>query len=197
MLLITGAIAVILLIVVLASGRKPKQEEIRASSLSAGLTSSAVDLSRGRKTGSEPPDGYPYRSCGFLLSRAEAAFYRVARHALPESVLLFPKVRLIDVIKSEWRDASAKNRIIQKHLDFVIVEANSFRILGVIELDDRSHDRGDRMRRDAFVDKALASAGIPIVRIKASVGYDSDDLACKFEVLTMSRSEADLRIKTA
>jgi hypothetical protein len=37
----------------------------------------------------------------------------------------------------------------------------------IVELDDKSHRREDRKRRDGFVDEALKSAGIPITRIEA------------------------------
>ena len=41
-----------------------------------------------------------------------------------------------------------------------------------IELDDRSHQREDRQKRDAFVDEVLNQAGIKIVHIRASSTYD-------------------------
>jgi len=41
-----------------------------------------------------------------------------------------------------------------------------------IELDDRSHQREDRQKRDAFVDDVLTQAGIKIAHIWASSPYD-------------------------
>ena len=38
----------------------------------------------------------------------------------------------------------------------------------VIELDDRSHWQMEARKRDAFKDAALASAGVPILRVRAS-----------------------------
>jgi very-short-patch-repair endonuclease len=40
-----------------------------------------------------------------------------------------------------------------------------------VELDDSSHDAEDRQSRDEFVDKALDSAGIKVVRVKAKRAY--------------------------
>jgi very-short-patch-repair endonuclease len=41
-----------------------------------------------------------------------------------------------------------------------------------IELDDRTHQRPDRRDRDTFVDRALATAGVPILRVPAAARYD-------------------------
>lgn len=45
-----------------------------------------------------------------------------------------------------------------------------------LELDDSTHADERRRGRDDFVDRALAAAGIPIVRVKARRGYQPDEL---------------------
>jgi hypothetical protein len=85
---------------------------------------------------------------------------------------------LADVIacrKGEFKQA-AFNKISAKHLDFVLVHATNSRILAAIELDDASHRAADRVARDRFVDRALASAKISLVRIPAAANYDPADL---------------------
>jgi hypothetical protein len=66
--------------------------------------------------------------------------------------------------------------VIQKNNDaldyFVVCKAGDLSIAGVIELDDRSHDRPDRQRRDRFVDEAMGSAGIPILHLAARRSYE-------------------------
>ena len=57
------------------------------------------------------------------------------------------------------------NRINRMSLDFVLCDKSSNPIC-VIELDDKTHLRSDAIKRDEKKDKALAAAGIPIVRIK-------------------------------
>ena len=42
-----------------------------------------------------------------------------------------------------------------------------------IELDDRSHEREDRVKRDAFVASVLKQVGIPLVRIPVASTYTS------------------------
>jgi very-short-patch-repair endonuclease len=93
--------------------------------------------------------------------------------------MICPKVRLADVINcsgEDWKQGFG-GRISQKHLDFVIADAASTAIVLAIELDDRSHRRADRQQRDTFVDRALAAAGIPMVRVPATATYDARALS--------------------
>ena len=63
--------------------------------------------------------------------------------------------------KTYW---SGLNRVTSKSIDFVVVDLASGGALLAIELDDKTHQRDDRKRRDAFVNDALRQAGIPLVR---------------------------------
>ena len=116
----------------------------------------------------------PYFPRQFLLSKGELAFYRAMCQALPPRVLVSFKVRLSDIINcpgGAWKQGFGA-KISQKHLDFVVVDAATTAIRFVVELDDRTHRRRDRRDRDAFVDAALAAAGVPIVRVPAAASYD-------------------------
>ena len=62
-------------------------------------------------------------------------------------------------------------KIQAKCVDFVICEARAFAPRLVVELDDRSHDRADRRKRDAFVDDVLAAAGA-VVHIRCQRSYN-------------------------
>lgn len=56
---------------------------------------------------------------------------------------------------------NGQTREMSKHVDFVICAQDMY-VLGIIELDDRTHLRQDRMERDAFVDTVLRSAGYQV-----------------------------------
>ena len=43
--------------------------------------------------------------------------------------------------------------------------------MAAVELDDSSHGRTDRQDRDAFIDKAMANAGIPLIHFAAKRSY--------------------------
>jgi hypothetical protein len=48
-------------------------------------------------------------------------------------------------------------------------------------LDDSSHDAKDRQERDSLMDRILAAAGLPIVRVPAQHGYVVETLRAQFD----------------
>ena len=117
-----------------------------------------------------------YNSCDTLCTPAERAFLGVLDMAVPDGNRIFAKVRLADLIKvggglkASLRQ-TAFNRISRKHVDFVLCRVDDIAITAAIELDDSSHNHSDRQDRDAFIDKAMASAGIPLIHFAAKRAY--------------------------
>ena len=145
-------------------------------------------LSRGGGAGA-----LPYVAADALLTAAERAFFGVLQQALAPDYHLFAKVRLADIIElprglPAKRRAAAFNRISAKHADFVACDPQTFRIVGVIELDDRSHRAPERQRRDQFMDAALAVASIPILRVAAQRSYSVSALRQQAEAAFHSRA---------
>ena len=123
----------------------------------------------------------PYVAAPALLTPAERAFFAVLRQVVGNDLLLFAKVRLGDILQIEEgvsgkRRFAAFGRISSKHADFVLCDARTFAVVGVVELDDRSHQRRDRQERDRFFDAALAKASIPVLRVPARRAYDAREL---------------------
>jgi hypothetical protein len=119
-----------------------------------------------------------YQTRGALLSPAELSFFKVLQNAVGQSVLICPKVRLADILKpiEKQNYQTALNKISRKHIDFLFCDPITTKIFGVVELDDKSHDRADRIARDIFVDGAFAAAGIKIVHYKASVSCSVEEV---------------------
>ncbi len=119
----------------------------------------------GRKTGFSAAD---YRAKS-LLSAWEAKALAEIHSDLPLGYHVCPQVRLADAVEIVQRDPSlrraALGRVAQKSVDFAVIDRQG-RVALVIELDDRSHDRSDRRRRDEMVDAVLAHCAIPIKRIR-------------------------------
>ena len=88
------------------------------------------------------------------------------------------KVRLADVLdcSSAAKQQGYFAKVSQKHLDFVLYDVVTTRILAAIELDDRSHQRRDRQRRDQFLEEAMSTAGVSLLRSPAAAHYDSRKL---------------------
>jgi len=52
-----------------------------------------------------------------------------------------------------------------KSVDFVLIGKESYKVICVIELDDSTHSRSDRMERDAEIERMFKGARIPLARI--------------------------------
>ncbi|TWU54912.1 Topoisomerase DNA binding C4 zinc finger [Rubripirellula tenax] len=115
----------------------------------------------------------PYRLRDNFLSAAELAFYRVLEQAVGQTYSINNKVRLWDVLYVPRQDDSRtyENKISSKHIDFLLCDLTTMQPVLAIELDDASHNRKDRQDRDAFLDGALAAAGLSILHIKAAHTY--------------------------
>lgn len=119
-----------------------------------------------------------------LFSPAERSFLGVLEQSLDKRYRVLGKIRLGDIVKpakglSNSKRTTAKNKINQKHLDFVICSAADLSVIGVVELDDKSHEKADRAGRDEFVDQALAGAKIPVMHFPVKKGYELQEVRAK------------------
>jgi hypothetical protein len=127
-----------------------------------------------------PDAPLPYCRKDFLLTEGERAFFGVLQTAVAERYLICLMVRMADLLfvqkgSQGWRHYF--NKISAKHIDFVLCDRNTVRPLLAIELDDASHNRSNRRKRDNFVDSACEAAGLPILRVPARATYNAEDLA--------------------
>jgi hypothetical protein len=138
----------------------------------------AVIIARlfGARTGAK----LPYIRQESVLTPAERSFLGVLKEATGDEFEILCKIRMADVLQVPPRTPERQahmNRIISKHLDFVLCNPTSLAPVAAIELDDSSHRRGDRQTRDAFVDAAMAAAALPLIRIAAKRAYKKSDIA--------------------
>ena len=131
--------------------------------------------------GNAADGAFSYEKVNGLFTNAEKAFLSVLRDIVGDDYLIQGKVRLADLISpdsslSRTQTKWAFRKISQKHVDFVICDKQDFNILGVVELDDKSHLRPDRIARDKFVDAALAAAGIPILHYPVRAKYSPAEI---------------------
>ncbi len=109
-----------------------------------------------------------YRSKPILTDR-EYGFYVKLRDLADEYELqIFTKVRLADLIEPKDRSDLSLwwecfNKIKAKHIDFALADRDTNIIL-LIELDDSTHARADRVERDEFVDAVLDNTGYTLMR---------------------------------
>ena len=117
---------------------------------------------------------YPYFARGTLLTKAELKFYHVLKTVTSNRYDISCKVRLGDIINCTdyyWCKGYGP-KISSKHIDFVLHNPETSEIILCIELDDKSHNRPDRIKRDKFVNGALDAANVPILHVPVTRGYD-------------------------
>ncbi len=142
------------------------------------LIQRVVDLLSDREE--KPADEFPYHLRDDFLSPAEYNFYLVLNKVVSEWAVVCPKVSLGDLFYVKVNDygqrLAYKNKIDRKHIDFLLCEPQTVRPLVGIELDDRSHQREDRQKRDEFVESVFAAAKLPLVRIPVQRAYNVSEL---------------------
>ena len=110
---------------------------------------------------------YPYHS-KMLLTKNEYYFFKKLKDITDEKNLqILAKIRLADLVEvnqgtKDWNKYF--NRIKSKHIDFAI--ADNMKIIALIELDDSSHEKDNRVKRDDFVNNVLSTSGYTIIRTK-------------------------------
>ena len=88
-------------------------------------------------------------------------------------------VRIADLLRVNSNSGTKRkwlNKILAKHIDFVLCDPGNLQPIVCIELDDPSHNRPERIERDVFVNKAFESAGIPLLRIPTQASYRSREI---------------------
>ena len=101
-----------------------------------------------------------------LLTRRELKHYHILKELADErNLLICPKVRLLDLVVPKpgiKNYGGLKTRVMSKHVDFVVCQQD-MEVICIIELDDKTHQRPDRIQRDRFVDSVLIGAGYKII----------------------------------
>jgi hypothetical protein len=174
---------------VVAQSQAPARVQLPASLISIAVTVALVvfvlgvlaEIARRLLT---PQAGVPaeYRRVKALLTDAELRFFHVLRDCVPSTQIVLCKVRVADFVTpaiSGPKRQTAFNRISAKHADFLLCDAESMSPLLVIELDDKSHERGERRDRDAFMDSVYASVQLPILHVKVQAKYSAADLRAR------------------
>lgn len=109
-----------------------------------------------------------------LMTPSEQFAYKVIEHKYKDRFHIFAQVRVVDIIKPNpalYRKNSKEfnslfRQLSQWHFDFVLCYREDFGICCVIELDDPSHGRKARQKRDRILNRACEVAGVRIERMR-------------------------------
>ena len=120
---------------------------------------------------------YLYEKKSHLTSRSEQKLFKKLLLLLPKDYKVHCQVSLISLLKpGNFRSA---RMVWAKRMDYVITDENT-KILLVIELDDKSHQRKDRIKRDKFVNKTLKGKHT-LLRITTEQAQDTSLLRKKLQ----------------
>ena len=125
------------------------------------------------------PRNLPYLARGQLVTKSELKFYKSLSKAVQDDFQIFAMVRIADLLRVEKGNKHRRkwlNKILAKHIDFVLCDPGSLKPLVCLELDDVSHQRPDRIERDKFVNLAFKSAHLPLLRIPTQTEYKSREI---------------------
>lgn len=120
---------------------------------------------------------WPYSTAEGLLTRAELSFFQVLRETLGEQYAIFVQVALPALVQvqkgqphNQWQRHF--NRLQSKRIDFVFCEQKTLQPILALELDDASHQKPSRQKRDKTLDAIFQAANFPLLHIPAQRAYD-------------------------
>ena len=122
---------------------------------------------------------YKYTRKDFLISRPEHEFFDILVELVGGQYHIFTQVHLPTVLEHKvvgqnWKGAFS--HINGKSVDFVLCDKAYIKPLLAIELDDKSHERLDRIERDSEVERMLQEAGVPLVRFANHGTFDKEEI---------------------
>jgi len=136
--------------------RKVKKNKIQQSFLRAMNNSKNKDFSYSKFRKKE------------ILTKAEKQFYFILQKEIKSEYKIIPQAVLSAFI--DCNEFLYRNKINRKTIDFLIVD-NQLNIVCGIELDDKSHNKYKRIKRDEFVNSVFNHIDIKLLRIKMSKNY--------------------------
>lgn len=111
---------------------------------------------------------YRYKSRSEIMTRAELDLYKKLVQICGNKYIVFPQIHLSSLLDhrvkgQNWK--AAFYHINGKSVDFVLVNAKTFKTSLAIELDDYTHLKRQRQERDREVELLFSSAGVPLCRL--------------------------------
>ena len=108
------------------------------------------------------------------MTETEKNFFRCLKPITDKNnLIIITQVPLQAIFKTN--NQANFNKIRAKTIDFALVD-NNYNYKGFIELDDYSHNRDDRIKRDIFVNKLFEINNLKLKRIKVSKNYNLIDM---------------------
>ena len=116
-----------------------------------------------------------------LLTDNEKSFLEVLKTIVANKYIIESQVQLSGIVKptdskGNYINYHDFNVIRAKSIDFVLYD-NNYKPYLAIELDDSTHLRWDRIKRDQIIDEIMHDVGLRILHVKSSYSYNAESLA--------------------
>ena len=128
-----------------------------------------------------------YRPKRYVITKNELGFYKVLFEIAKElNLLVFSQVSLYNILEPrknlDYRThVKYFNKISSKSIDFVLVDPVNCRIRVCIELDDSTHSKASRKKRDVFINELFKSLNINLIRLPVYNTYYKNTIKQKIE----------------
>lgn len=117
-------------------------------------------------------DNYIYELKTSLITQTERSYFEAIEKILPNQYFLQPQINLRTIIEKTNNSKYANE--LYRNIDAGIFEKGTFKPVILIEINDNSHNRPDRIERDKKVKMICEEAGIPLVVFWTKFGINND-----------------------
>ena len=124
---------------------------------------------------------FKYHKINSLFTPTERKFLLILERSVKGRYRVYAKTRIADIVKprnnlskKEWSQQFWRTS--SKHFDYVLCSNDKIEPLLAIELNDSSHEKRDRKKRDIQVSKICKSAHLPILWIPVAKTYNIEAL---------------------
>lgn len=171
-----GILPIIMICIIVFIVKRKKQNTRKVSN-------KQVDLDNKTNSQNQVVKNYTtaYKKEYLLTVNEKHQYWQIRRWADAKNLIVFTKVRLADLISPRYNSNDNKTlfwKIQAKHVDFVICDER-INVVCIIELQDNSHQRTDRIERDKFVREVLESCGYRVIQT-FNVTADLLDKTCGY-----------------
>ena len=113
------------------------------------------------------------------MTKGENEFFQILTKILQNKYYIFPQMHLTTFLEHKvtgqtWKGAKA--HIDRLSVDYVICDKKYLSPIIAIELDDSTHNRGDRIVRDTEVERILQEAKVPLIRIPYTDRFKEEEI---------------------
>lgn len=123
---------------------------------------------------------YKYYAKSYVMTSRENECFKILNEIFDSKWFVVPQVHLSALLdyKVKGQNWNAAFRHINgKSVDFVLIGKESYKVICVIELDDSTHSKPDRIERDVEIERMFKEARIPLARISKFESMTKPEIA--------------------